>query len=44
MRIERAVKTDLESIVGTETLREIEDRVEQVFEQHGLGCDEDEDE
>jgi hypothetical protein len=35
-RIESAVKSDLESIAGTETLPEIEDRVEQIFEDHGL--------
>ena len=38
-RIERVVKSDLESIAGTESLAEIEDRVEQIFEDHGLGRD-----
>lgn len=38
-RIESAVKSDLESIAGTESLAEIEDRVEQIFEDHALGCE-----
>jgi hypothetical protein len=42
-RIESAVKSDLESIPGTESLAEIEDRVEQIFEDNGLGCDDEED-
>jgi hypothetical protein len=42
-RIENAVKSDLESIAGTESLAEIEDRVEQIFEDHGLGCDDEDD-
>ena len=42
-RIESAVKSDLESIAGTESLAEIEDRVEQIFEDHGLGCENEED-
>jgi hypothetical protein len=42
-RIESAVKNDLESVAGTESLAEIEDRVEQVFEDSGLGCEDDED-
>jgi hypothetical protein len=42
-RIESAVKSDLESIAGTETLPDIEDRVEQIFEDHGLGCEDEED-
>jgi hypothetical protein len=42
-RIESAVKSDLESIAGTESLAKIEDRVEQIFEEHGLGCDDEED-
>jgi hypothetical protein len=42
-RIERAVKSDLESIAGTESLADIEDRVEQIFEEYGLGCEDEED-
>jgi hypothetical protein len=41
-RIESAVKSDLESIAGSESLAEIEDRVEQIFEDHGLGCEDEE--
>jgi hypothetical protein len=41
-RIESAVKGDLESIAGTESVAEIEDRVEQIFEDHGLGCEDEE--
>jgi hypothetical protein len=41
-RIESAVKSDLESIAGTESLAEIEDRVEQIFENNGLGCEDEE--
>ena len=43
-RIESAVKADLEAVTGTETPADIEDRVEQVFEQYGLGCEDNEDE
>jgi hypothetical protein len=43
-RIENAVKADLEAVTGTETPADIEDRVEQVFEQYGVGCEDDEDE
>jgi len=42
-RIESAVKSDLESIAGTESLADIEDRVEQILEDHGLGCEDEED-
>jgi hypothetical protein len=42
-RIESAVKSDLESIAGTESLAEIEDRVEQTLEDHGLGREDEED-
>ena len=42
-RIERAVRSDLESVTGTESPADIEDRVEQIFDRYGLGCDEDED-
>ena len=40
-KIEQAIKADLESVAGTESPEDIEDRVENVFEDHGLG-DEDE--
>jgi hypothetical protein len=43
-RIESAVKNDLEAITGNETPADVEDRVEQVFDQYGLGCDGEDDE
>lgn len=41
-RIERRVKEDLESIAGTESKDEIEDRIEAIFEDEGIGCEDDE--
>lgn len=38
-RIESAVKNDLESVAGTESFAEIENRIEQIFENYGLACE-----
>jgi hypothetical protein len=43
-RIERQIRSDLESIDGSETRDDIEDRVEAIFEEEGIGWDEDDEE
>jgi hypothetical protein len=40
-RIERQVRSDLENIDGSETRDDIEDRIEAIFEEEGIGWDED---
>jgi hypothetical protein len=43
-RIERQIRSDLESIEGSETRDDIEDRVEAILEEEGIGWDEDDEE
>ncbi|MGH6888561.1 MAG: hypothetical protein ACREHF_05115 [Rhizomicrobium sp.] len=42
-RIEQQVRSDLATIDGSETRIDIEDRVEAIFEEEGIGLDEDDD-